>query len=434
MHLALARGDRSRRRSGPSRVASGRGRGGTRRAGRLGARALGRPGAGARRPRRGGCVPAARGRADAPTRPDGRDRAARRRRGEPAGGHVRRRASAAGGRGGRARWTSCSAPAWTCCAPRRRIPRAAAARLPHCSCEPRRRSSRSIRSSRARPISTRGARRCSPGGCASTGSLHHVSREALARPRPAGPRVRPICCWTGSRWRSPRGAPQRRRSSSGRRAGFAGEEVSVEEVLRWGWLATAAAVMVWDYETCVAVATRGVLLAREAGALAVLAVSVNVLAQAVALGGEFGSAASLIAEADSVTEATGTQVAPYGALVLAGLQGREAEAADADRCHHRRGDGRRPGDRCPVRALGALRAPQRSRPLRGGAGGGQEASDDTPELFVSVWALSELIEAAARSERRRREHAALSSVSRRRPRAAATDWGARASRPVRVRC
>ena len=38
------------------------------------------------------------------------------------------------------------------------------------------------------------------------------------------------------------------------------------------------------------------------------------------LGGEFGRAALLVAEADSVTEATGAQVAPYGALVLAGLR------------------------------------------------------------------------------------------------------------------
>ena len=37
-------------------------------------------------------------------------------------------------------------------------------------------------------------------------------------------------------------------------------------------------------------------------------------------------AALLVAEADSVTEATGTQVAPYGALVLGGVQGRAAEA------------------------------------------------------------------------------------------------------------
>ena len=68
-------------------------------------------------------------------------------------------------------------------------------------------------------------------------------------------------------------------------AGFAGEEVSIEEVLRWGWLATAAAVMAWDFDTCLAISDRGVELAREAGALTVLAVSVNVLAQALALGG-----------------------------------------------------------------------------------------------------------------------------------------------------
>src|SRR4029453_15725053 len=81
---------------------------------------------------------------------------------------------------------------------------------------------------------------------------------------------------------------------------FAGEDVTPEEVLRWGWLAPAAAGMVWDYETCDAVATRGVLLARESGALAVLAVSVNVLAQAAALRGACGSASALVVGADSV--------------------------------------------------------------------------------------------------------------------------------------
>src|SRR5205085_7385563 len=95
-------------------------------------------------------------------------------------------------------------------------------------------------------------------------------------------------------------------------AAFAGRDAPADEVLRWGWLATAAAVMVWDYDTCLTVAGRGALLARESGALAVLAVSVNVLAQAVALGGESEGAASLIAEADSVREATGARVAPYG--------------------------------------------------------------------------------------------------------------------------
>ena len=47
-----------------------------------------------------------------------------------------------------------------------------------------------------------------------------------------------------------------------------------------------------------------------------------------ALGGDFATAALLIAEADAVTEATGTRVAPYGALVLAAFRGQEAEASE----------------------------------------------------------------------------------------------------------
>jgi DNA-binding CsgD family transcriptional regulator len=260
------------------------------------------------------------------------------------------------------------------------------------------------------------------GRLASTGSLHHVSREALARPRPAGPQ-RPSdlllrgfsLAFTDGRSAA---APVLGRAARG----FAGKNVTVEEVLRWGWLATAAAVMVWDYETCVAVGTRGVVLARESGALAVLPVSVNVLAQAMALGGESGSAASLIAEADSVTEATGTRVAPYGALVLAGLQGREAEAATViDATIH---DATAGGQGTAVQYAHWARSI-----LLNGLGryaealaAAQDASDDTPELFVSAWALSELIEAAVRSEDTARARGALERLAEATG-AAETDWG-----------
>ena len=203
--------------------------------------------------------------------------------------------------------------------------------------------------------------------------------------------------------------------------GFAGSEVSVEEVLRWGWVATAAAVMVWDYETCLAVATRGVELARDAGALAVLAVSVNVMAQAVVLGGEFGRAALLVAEADSVTEATGARVAPYGALVLAGHQGRTAEAsglidATIEECTAG-GQGTAVQYACWSRAV-----------LFNGLGrygeamaAAQEASNDTPELFVSVWAAVELLEAATRNdepELARAAHERIAAATA----VAPTDW------------
>ncbi len=236
------------------------------------------------------------------------------------------------------------------------------------------------------------------GRLASPASLHSVSREAQAARRPAGrPRASDLLLEGFSR------AFTEGRSAAAPVLGqaataFAGRDVSVEEVLRWGWLATAAAVMVWDYETCLAVATRGVELAREAGALTVLAVSVNVMAQAVVLGGELGRAAVLVAEADSVTEATGTHVAPYGALVLAGSQGHEAS-----------GSGLIDATIEQFTAGGQGTAVQYARWARSmllnGLGryqealaAAREASDDTPELFVSVWAANEVLESATRCD------------------------------------
>ncbi|MGZ4200893.1 MAG: AAA family ATPase [Thermoleophilaceae bacterium] len=248
------------------------------------------------------------------------------------------------------------------------------------------------------------------GALAGSAGMHDVSREALAAGHAATPRPSDLLlegfslAFTDGRTAA---APLLERAAGA----FAGSEVSVEEVLRWGWLATAAAVMVWDHDTCLAVATRGVELAREAGALTVLAVSVNVMTQAVVLAGEFGSAALLIAEADGVTEATGTQVAQYGALVLAGFQGREAAAAsliDSTITHYTAG-----GQGTAVQYARWARSV-----LLNGLGryeealaAAQEASDDTPELFVSVWAALELLEAATRCDRPELAQATLERIA-----------------------
>ena len=235
------------------------------------------------------------------------------------------------------------------------------------------------------------------GRLASGGGLQEVSREARSAPRPVGP-ARPcdlLLDGFALLFNDGRAAaePVLRRAS----AGFAGQHVSVEEVLRWGWLATAAAVVVWDYETCAAVAARGVEVGRETGALAVLAVSVNVLAQAVSLGGDFREATSLVSEADAVTEATGTAVAPYGALVLAGLRGREAEAFRLiDATISEAGAG---GQGTAVQYARWSKSVVLNGLGRYGEAlaAARQASDDTPELFVSAWALAELVEAAQRS-------------------------------------
>ena len=114
-------------------------------------------------------------------------------RGEPPGRRVRRGPRAGGrGRGRTARRRS-SAPAWTCCAarwPTRRT--GATTRRRCCSGRERARDARRA-SSRARPISTRGARRCSPGGSRAAGGLLEVSRAGRAAPprRGSAASVRP---------------------------------------------------------------------------------------------------------------------------------------------------------------------------------------------------------------------------------------------------
>jgi DNA-binding CsgD family transcriptional regulator len=235
------------------------------------------------------------------------------------------------------------------------------------------------------------------GKLASGGSLLEVSRAVMTAPKPADP-PRPCdllldgfaLVFTQGR---AAGAPVLQRAV----AAFAGSEVPVEEVLRWGWLATVAAVYVWDYDACLAVATREVEVARDAGALEVLAVGDNILGQARCLGGDFPGSALLIAEADAVTDATGARVAPYGALVLGGFRGREAEASELIDSTIR--DATPDGQGTAVQFAHYANAV-----VMNGLGryeealaSATEASEDTPELVVARWALSELVEAATRT-------------------------------------
>jgi DNA-binding CsgD family transcriptional regulator len=235
------------------------------------------------------------------------------------------------------------------------------------------------------------------GSLARAGGLHDVSRAVATAPRPAPPPRPCDLLLDGFAHVFTEGRSAAEPVLQQAATAFAGAEASVEEVLRWGWLATAAAVFVWDYDTCLAVATRGVELARDAGALEVLVVAVNVLGQAVSLGGDFAAAALLIAEAGAVTEATGTRVAPYGALVRAGLRGREAEDSQLIAVTIRAATAG--GQGTAVQYAHWARAV-----LMNGLGRYEDAlaaalhaSDDTPELFVSMWALSELVEAAVRT-------------------------------------
>ena len=175
---------------------------------------------------------------------------------------------------------------------------------------------------------------------------------------------------------------------------FAHGDLSVEGTLRWGWLAAAASTAVWDDEGRLAIAARTVQLVRDAGALAQLPVILTVLGTVTLLSGDFAGAAATIAEADSVAAATGSRVAPHIALRLLALQGREAEASALIAATI---------EQAGERSMTATNAHWAAALLYNGlgryeeaAGSAQQATSNTFEPWISIWALPELVEAAAR--------------------------------------
>jgi DNA-binding NarL/FixJ family response regulator len=174
-------------------------------------------------------------------------------------------------------------------------------------------------------------------------------------------------------------------------------DIPPDDVLRWGWAARAASALVWDFEGMLAISERQVRLVRDAGALAFLPLHLFQLAIVRMWSGDLASADLLVAESDSVTAATRSRFPPYAALRLRALKGREADAAAEiasaiDRAHAE-GHG----------MLGAY-AHWAAATLYNGLGryeeaaaAAEQASADSLNPWMSMYALPELVEAAARA-------------------------------------
>jgi DNA-binding NarL/FixJ family response regulator len=260
------------------------------------------------------------------------------------------------------------------------------------------------------------------GRLASGGDLLDVSRAARAAPPPTYAPHPSDLLLDGLAELVTEGraaaAPALRRAVSA----FRGERISVDKGLQWGVLASSAAVELWDFESWDAVITRQMELARDAGALAPLSIALNGEGIVVTWRGDFAAAARVIVEADAVTEATGTRIAPYGGLLLAALQGREDEAGALIDATIK--DATAGGE-----GLAVQYAQWTTAILYNGLGryedalaAAQQASEVTPELFIAVWALPELIEAAIRSGNPNLAPTALERLVES-ANASATDWG-----------
>ena len=258
------------------------------------------------------------------------------------------------------------------------------------------------------------------GRSASSGRVMEVAQAALAAPKPDPPHVsdllldglatRFIDGYAGS-------APMLKRAL----AAIPSADISSEEALRWLWLATQAAVNLWDDQMWEVAATRYVQLARHTGVLPVLPLALNQRIAVHTFAGELAAAAALVEEARAISEATGSHIPPYGALILAAWRGREAEATRLIEA-----------TMTEVLARGeayALATSEWARALlynglgryQDALAAAERASEHTEDLGFYNWGLVELIVAAVRSGKPAPAANAVDRLSEM-TRASGTEW------------
>jgi DNA-binding CsgD family transcriptional regulator len=180
---------------------------------------------------------------------------------------------------------------------------------------------------------------------------------------------------------------------------FRGSTITTEERLRWSWLAGRTAAFIWDYDTWDALTSRQIEVARAAGALSVLPLTLSTIAGVRLFAGRLTEAESLFEQAEAVADATDTRTARYAAVLVAAYRGCEREARElidaATKDFAARGEG-----------MGVSLTHCATAVLCNGLGryeeayvAAEEALTDPSELWFWPWATVELIESSSRTGR-----------------------------------
>ena len=185
--------------------------------------------------------------------------------------------------------------------------------------------------------------------------------------------------------------------------------------------------ILWDEDSWHAISARHLKEARATGALARLPIDLADWGIFCAWCGDFGAAAVAIAEAEAITTATGTHIAPYAQLLLGALRGQRDASPLIESTIRDAGTG--------GQGLSVQWAEWVSAILFNGLGRYDRAlawaqrAAEGPLLHVSPWALTELIEAAVHTARPDVAAGALERVvAATAP--SSTDWG----RGMQARC
>jgi DNA-binding CsgD family transcriptional regulator/tetratricopeptide (TPR) repeat protein len=202
---------------------------------------------------------------------------------------------------------------------------------------------------------------------------------------------------------------------------FRDAEDSSEEVVRWLWLAERVAGYVWDEATWDVATSRHLQHARDAGALTELPLALAYRASLLIHAGDLGAAARLIDEASALAQSSGSAPLRYASLMLAAWQGDEERVSVL------------------IATLVAERVPRdEDRPLAPAEwmlavlynalgryaealACGERATRHAHELGPTLYALPELIEAAARGSNLERAGDALQRLTET-TRASGGDW------------
>jgi DNA-binding CsgD family transcriptional regulator len=200
-----------------------------------------------------------------------------------------------------------------------------------------------------------------------------------------------------------------------------GEPDGGGEDRRWLWLACRLAQDLWDDELWHLLATCGVRVARETGALNLLPNALNYLAALNVHSGALTTAATLVDEVDSITQATGLPPLRYGAVMLVAARGDQAQAQAllerGRRDATERGEGSAIGGAWWTAALLYNEHGQYDEALAAA----RRACEHEDVMFYGR-ALVELIEAGVRSRGRPDEAAAALDRLSERTRASGTQW------------
>lgn len=263
-------------------------------------------------------------------------------------------------------------------------------------------------------------RLASPGG-----HVLEVARAATASPKPAQPPRAPDLVLDGLAANFTEGYPA---AVPYLRAALdaMGSGMSVDDELRWMWVTNQAALHLWDDARWETLSARYLRLARETGAMNALPLALSVRAMLLTFVGDLTAVSLLVDEQQTVTEATGSNLAPYAAMTLAAMRGRQPDAqtliartvAEAPR----RGEGISIAVAEWTRAVlhnGLANYPEAMTAAREALS--QQEYPDLRYPGVANWAAAEFVEAAARSGMREEATRATEWITEM-TRASRTEW------------